>query len=219
MLFKKIADNDHPDSLATRFRNKRFNLFLLLLSRLSRPITILDIGGTEQFWRMMGFHDSDNINITLLNLNHDSISHPNLNSIIGDAREISYPDGSFDVVFSNSVIEHVGNFDSQMRMADEIRRVGKRYFVQTPNRNFFVEPHFLFPYFQFLPLRLRIWLVTNFKLGWYRRQPSVERARDLVESITLLTKKDVLSLFPGSTLYEEKIFGMTKSFIVYSGWE
>jgi hypothetical protein len=41
----------------------------------------------------------------------------------------------------------------------------------------------------------------------------------LVESITLLTKKDVLSLFPGSTLYEEKIFGMTKSFIVYSGWE
>ncbi|MEM2045934.1 MAG: class I SAM-dependent methyltransferase, partial [Candidatus Bathyarchaeia archaeon] len=53
--------------------------------------------------------------------------------IIGDARCMPFKDKSFDVVFSNSVIEHVGNYDDQKMCAEEIRRVGKCYFVQTPN--------------------------------------------------------------------------------------
>jgi ubiquinone/menaquinone biosynthesis C-methylase UbiE len=219
MIFKKIADNSNPDSLATRFRKKRFELFISLLSGLNRSITILDVGGTEQFWRMMGFVDSDGIDITLLNVNEYKTSSSSVKSVKGDALDLEFPDSSFDVVFSNSVIEHVGTFENQKRMAEEIKRVGKRYFVQTPNKYFIIEPHFLFPCFQFLPKGLRAWLVMNFKMGWFKREPSAKRARDLVESITLLTKKEVLMLFPNSKLYEEKLFGMTKSFIAYWGWD
>ena len=123
------------------------------------------------------------------------------------------------MVFSNSVIEHVGDFENQMRMAEEIKGVGKRYYVQTPNRHFFIEPHFLFPYFQFLPIQMRMWLVMKFNLGWFKREPNMELAHKLLESITLLSKNELLALFPGSHLYEEKILGLTKSFVVYSGWE
>ncbi len=218
-LFNLIADNRNPNSFASRLRKGRFALFLLLLSRLDSPVTILDIRGTQEFWKLIGSDLEKEIKITLLNLSEQAVSNPSIKSVLGDARDLRYPNNSFDVVFSNSVIEHVGDFENQMRMAEEIKRVGKRYYVQTPNRHFFIEPHFLFPYFQFLPIQMRMWLVMNFNLGWFKREPNTELAHKLLESITLLSKNELLALFPGSNIYEEKILGLTKSFVVYSGWE
>jgi hypothetical protein len=129
--------------------------------------------------------------------------------------------GEFDVVFSNSVIEHLGTLNEQRWMADEIRRVGKRYFVQTPNRYFPLEPHFLVPFFQFLPLRMRVQLVRRFDLGWYGMGgiPDPEHAEAVVRSIRLLSAGELLRLFPDGRLYRERLFGLTKSLIVYGGWE
>jgi 2-polyprenyl-3-methyl-5-hydroxy-6-metoxy-1,4-benzoquinol methylase len=70
-----------------------------------------------------------------------------------------FQNDEFDIVFSNSVIEHVGSYEEQNLMASEVRRVGKRYFIQTPNLFFPIEPHFLFPFFQFLPLDYRVTLI------------------------------------------------------------
>lgn len=39
----------------------------------------------------------------------------------------------------------VGKERDQERMAAEILRVGRHCYVQTPNKNFPVEPHFIFP--------------------------------------------------------------------------
>jgi len=91
----------------------------------------------------------DQVFITLVNLEPENASLPNTTSIAGDARKIEAEDSRVDVVFSNSVIEHVGANQDQMQMAQEVRRVGKRYFIQTPNKYFPLEPHFLFPLFQF----------------------------------------------------------------------
>ena len=142
-MFKKIADNRDEKSLAVQFRRKRFAFFNSLLSRLRRPVSLLDVGGAESYWKTMGMNGDDQVFITLLNLTKENVTLPNITSTVGDAREIQYEDNSFDVVFSNSVIEHVGSRADQMQMANEVRRVGKRYFVQTPNRYFPLEPHFL----------------------------------------------------------------------------
>jgi hypothetical protein len=104
-------------------------------------------------------------------------------------------------------------------MAEEVRRVGKRYFVQTPNLYFPIEPHFVFPLFQFLPIWLRVWLVTHFDLGWYAKIPDRDRALKEVSSIRLLTKKKLRKLFPQARIFEEKYLGLTKSYIVYEGWD
>jgi ubiquinone/menaquinone biosynthesis C-methylase UbiE len=217
-MFKRIADNRDQGSLAVEFRRKRFAFFQSLLSRLDQPVHILDVGGTESYWRMMGLDGSDQVFITLLNLTENDVTLPNLTSISGDARKIHAKDASFDVVFSNSVIEHVGEYDDQRQMAKEVQRVGKRYFIQTPNKYFPLEPHFLFPFFQFLPINIRVLLLQSFKLGWFSKTPDKAKAREIVESIRLLDKREFLSLFPNAEVYEEKIFGMTKSFVVYGGW-
>ena len=72
--------------------------------------------------------------------------------------------------------------------------------------------------FQFLPVVVRVRLLQTFNLGWFPRTPEMFKAREIVESIRLLDRYEFLQLFPGSSLYEEKAFGMTKSFVAYGGW-
>jgi hypothetical protein len=217
---RKLANNQQGSSLAAKWRRKRFVLFESLVSQLGTSYTVLDVGGTEVFWEVMGFAQEPDTKVVLLNVHEAATSRPNFTSTVGDARNMSgFKDNQFDVVFSNSVIEHVGGYDDQRLMADEIRRVGMRYFVQTPNRFFPIEPHFLFPFFQFLPLSLKVFLVRHFDLGFYARGaiPDKRRAVEIVSSIRLLTERELRNLFPEGTMYKEKLFGMTKSFIVYCG--
>ena len=217
-MFKRLADNREQGSLAVQFRKKRLAFFYLLLSSLNRPVHILDIGGTEDYWKMMELDASDQIDITLLNLTATDVQLPNVKSVSGDARNLKAEDASFDVVFSNSVIEHVGSYEDQSRMAEEVRRVGKCYFVQTPNKYFPLEPHFLFPLFQFLPVKIRVLLLQNFNLGWFEKTPDAIKAKGIVESIRLLSRREFVAIFPKARIYDEKIFGITKSFVAYGGW-
>lgn len=217
---KRLADNSSGSSLATHMRRARFALFLSLLRKLEGPVRVLDIGGTQAFWNLMAEGEDLDAEITLLNLRHQPVTSSAFTSATGDARNIpQYADKSFDVVFSNSVIEHVGSYSDQKRMANEVLRVGRRYFVQTPNKRFPLEPHFLFPFFQYLPMTLRAQMLHRFDVGWYKRVSSLERARAEVESIQLLTRSRFAELFPGATIYEEKLLGLTKSFVAYGGWE
>lgn len=217
-MLKRMADNRDQRSLAVQFRKRRFAFFQSLLSRLECPVHILDIGGTESYWKSMELNAGDQVFITLLNLTQNDVSLPNVTSIAGDARAMISKDASFDVVFSNSVIEHVGTYQDQLQMAKEVRRVGKRYFIQTPNKYFPLEPHFLFPLFQFLPINIRVLLLQNFKLGWFSKTPDKVKAREIVEGIRLLGRREFMALFPNAAIYEEKILGMTKSFVAYGGW-
>lgn len=184
-----------------------------------RPLTILDVGGTQGFWERMGFVDEPDITLTILNLEPQEVRYSHFHSVVGDATDLSlFADHSFDVVFSNSVIEHVGDLNNQRRMAQEVRRVGRRYFLQTPNYYFPIEPHFLFVGFQWLPLSTRAWLLHHFDLGWYKRFPTREAARREAAAVTLLKRNELQALFPDAELYCEKIMGLTKSFVVFDGW-
>lgn len=220
-LLGPVSDNGNPRSLATAMRRRRFAFFLSLLDKVPRPVRILDVGGEQQFWKMMGTDRLEGISVTLLNLRSEELTESLfVDSIAGDARDLGrFESGAFDVVFSNSVIEHLGpRFEDQRRMANEIRRVGKRYFVQTPNRYFPIEPHFLTPGFQFFPVSLRVWLVTHFSVGWYPRFRDVASATQEVQSICLLSRTQVRELFPEAGIFEEKILGLTKSFVAFHGW-
>ena len=206
-MFNKIANNQNPQSLATRMRQNRLKLFCSLLSRLENQIHILDVGGTENFWQLIRLPDGKDIKITMLNLEKFPTSLSNITSIAGDARDIQFPDSQFDVVFSNSVIEHVGEFMDQEKMAKEVRRVGKRHFIQTPNKYFPIEPHFVFPLYQFLPNVIQVWLLQNFNLGWMKKTPYRINASKLIAEIRLLDRTEFKMLFPESSIFEEKFFG------------
>jgi hypothetical protein len=214
-FLKMLADNKRRGSLADRLRNERFVLFLKMTDSLPRPLSIIDVGGTELFWERMGFTGQKGIEITLLNLELASVKNEGFKSVCGDARNMKqFADKEFDIAFSNSVIEHVGDFNDQASMASEMKRVAKKIFLQTPNRYFPIEPHFLFPFFQFLPIHIKLLLVMRFDLGWYKKTTNRQKAIEVCRSIRLLTKKELNILFSGSTIHKEKFFGLTKSYIL-----
>lgn len=213
---RRLIDHRAPNTVSTALRQRRFERFRALVAPLPRPLKILDIGGEQLFWQLMEFHHPSECQVTLVNLYSTEVTLPNFSAIVGDATRLAmFADGTFDVVFSNSVIEHVGRYADQQAMAREVHRLGRSYFIQTPNCHFPIEPHFVFPFFQFLPLRLQIALTRRFNLGWYQRMPTDAAARDLIRSHRLLTRKEMQALFPQAHLYEETILGLTKSFIAY----
>lgn len=219
-IFKRISDHRISHSLAWKLRKKRFALFKVLISSLTPPLKILDVGGTQKFWETMEFLEENEIEILLLNLNKVRITHKNFYCVVGDARDMKqFKDNEFDVVFSNSVIEHLGSYADQSRMANEIKRIGKRYFLQTPNRYFPIEPHFLFPFFQFLPLRVKAWSIRHSNIGWQKKVNDRQEAYRIVSSIRLLSKRELLRLFPRGVMKREHFLGLTKSFIIYGGWD
>jgi SAM-dependent methyltransferase len=217
-MLKRLADNRNRNSLASVLRRRRAAFFSRLLDSLEGPVKILDVGGTEAYWTLTGLAENDKIRVTLLNLKEPAVTLPRFSSARGDARKLEFMDSSFDVVFSNSVIEHVGAFEDQANMASECGRVGKRFFIQTPNKYFPIEPHFLFPFFQFLPIPFRVWLLRNFRLGWFPKTPDTSRATQIVEGIRLLDRRELTELFPSGRIFEEKFLGLTKSFVAYGGW-
>jgi SAM-dependent methyltransferase len=200
-------------SIALSFRKKRFAFVKALLVDLPKPLHILDVGGTQGYWEHMGF-TGDDLQLTLLNTEPIEVTLPNVTSVIGDARDMcEFKDKEFEVVFSNAVIEHVGNFDQQRRMAEEVQRVGKRYILHTPNRYFPIEPHVLIPFFQFLPLSLKVFIAIHSpNWGW--------KSSHLGElsTIRLMSERELRSIFPGARVYKERFWGLTKSFILYKGW-
>lgn len=214
---RQLSDNTNPYSLAHSFRKNRFKLFTDMLSKLTRPFRILDIGGTQSFWEMMNFRLPEGCEIQLLNIFPVEVSLKGFVSIVGDGRNLSrFREQEFEMIFSNSVIEHVGSYPDQKQMADEIRRVGQSFFVQTPNKYFPIEPHYHLPLFQFLPLNSKAWLHRRFALGWAEKAESDQTALVQAQSVNLLSKRALRSLFPDAEIIDEKFLFLTKSFIAIS---
>ena len=189
-----------PHNLANRFRQARMRRFVEIVEPLlSRPVRILDVGGTAAYWRALPhLYGMPNVEITIVNLGGAETNESNLRIRRGDGCALDFPDNSFDIVHSNSVIEHVGGWRDMQRMAGEVRRLAPRYFVQTPNYWFPFEPHFRLPFVQYLPralhdrMRARVW-------------PGV--------SIELLSARQLQALFPDATIERERFAGLAKSLI------
>ena len=119
----------------------------------------------------------------------------------------------FDVVHSNSVIEHVGNLTNQFVMAKHCMVVGNYFWVQTPYKYFPIEPHFYFPFFSYLPLSLRAFLHQRFDLGFMKKEPDWLNARMQCENTRLLTMSEMRSLFYECDMISENFMGFRKSII------
>ncbi len=212
-----IIDNSNPRSISSRMRRRRFELFRTLVSAQDgKSLKILDVGGTQKFWEVMGFASSPHF-VTLLNIAPVEVNHDNFRSVVGDGRDLHrYDDKEFDIVFSNSVIEHVGGFEDQKAMADEMQRVGKQFFVQTPNFYFPIEPHYVFPAFHWLPIKMRVWMLLHFNVGRGKKKKDRLTAEAAVKSIRLLKRSELVAMFPRASFYGVRFLGLTKSFVLTS---
>jgi hypothetical protein len=217
-FLRRAADVNARGSFSNSRRARRFEAFSALVDSLSKdcsgPVTILDIGGTRAFWEQRGWARRPDVRIVLVNIEADASTDENIEARAGDATDLSeFPDGSFDIVFSNSVIEHLETLDRQAAMAAEIRRLAPVYWVQTPNFWFPIEPHFLTPAWHWLPANVRIALLQRRRWGWRGPCPDPAQASALVNEIRLMRGGELRSLFPDAKLNHERIGPFVKSFI------
>jgi hypothetical protein len=225
---KKLADNESSNSLATKLRKKRFALFEDLVAdyvrnyQVGSVLKIVDVGGVPRAWEDSALVRAEclgtiSVKVTILNIKPYASKFPNLKCLVGDATDMrEFRDKEFDIAFSNSVIEHVGNYDAQLKMSREIKRIANIYFLQTPNFYFPIEPHYLLPIIHFLPLEIKVWYMCNFDIRKRKKANTREEALARINSINLLTEKQLVALFPDSTLIKEKFLLLDKSFIVRS---
>lgn len=185
-----------------RFRSRKGTYFLSLI-RSGGGTTLLDVGGgTGMAGEFLPVYEAFK-SITIVNLIPPADIDANgtkVRIVKGDGRYLPFADRAFDWVFSNAVIEHVGDWSDQKKFAAEIRRVAaKGYFVTTPNKFFPVEPHALLPLYQFYPHWLKPFAL--------RVSPGYMHG---VEHITLLSKRRLKLLFPEA---EIKSFNLASSLI------
>lgn len=214
-----FAPSDHPKSIGAKFRAKRLKKFEKLFFRNFNPeksIQILDVGGTASFWKGSQVPNVPGVTITLLNLHLEKSTHPHICSKIGDATSMKeFEDKKFDLVFSNSVIEHLYTYENQLKMAAEIQRVGKKFFIQTPNRYFPIEAHYAIPFAQYMPKRMLLFFLTKTRMSRMSRWKK-EAAQQYMDEIRLLNEKEMRLLFPGSKILKEKTLGMIKSITAHN---
>jgi hypothetical protein len=216
-----------------RYRNARHEFFMNGVvgdfldesgsPSLGRPVSILDAGGSSIYWIERGIADDERFEISVLNIDDEEFSkrepHPRITEIVGDATKLSesFAPASFDIVFSNSVIEHVGGLREQRSMADGVRAVGNAYYVQTPNRRFPLEPHFIDPIYlsplchPIMPQAVRVWAAGRTASGG----DTEEETRAILASIRLMNKQELAASFPDASVEPERFFGLAKSWLVY----
>ena len=173
---------------------------------------VLDIGGEPPTWK--GFRPAS---LTLLNLDTRPLDlDASVAYIQGDGRALPAPDGAFDLTFSNSVIEHVGSLDDQRRFAQEMQRVGRRVYCQTPNKWFPVETHSLGLLLHWLP---ETWLSAvayrYLTLQGWRTKPTLKECVARLRAVRLLTRRELTAMFPGCHIRTERFLGLAKSFIAW----
>lgn len=196
-----------------RFRRARMLRFQALVP--VRPETrVLDVGGTIYNWQLAPVRPK----LTLANLGPRPADLPEeIDYVEADATALPFEVGQFDVVFSNSVIEHLRDADGQRAMASEVRRVGRRYFVQTPDATFPVEPHLLTPFIHYLPGAWRRALLRNFTVWGVLTRPTPEQCRAFVDEVRLLRKSELRALFPDARVLSERVAGLSKSLLAVRG--
>lgn len=212
-----LFNHSRQNSFVNKLRKKRFaSLQKDIESLIHQKGTckILDIGGDISYWKHIGWQNQY-CHIYLLNLYENKVTETdsaNFHSVIGDALQMPFKKGDFDLVFSNSVIEHVGSTEKQQLFALEVMRLCDKYIIQTPSLWFPLEPHSLIPFFQFIPHKIRALLIMIFHINYFPKAATYKDAVTVSKSTIMLTKKNFQKLFPEAEIQVERLFGIPKSY-------
>jgi hypothetical protein len=204
-----LTDPYSGKSLGSRLRARRWQMFATQFPDVG-TLRVLDLGGTAENWRTSPVRPAE---VVMVNLMDQPCDEPWLHAVRGDAcappAEVTAQD--FDLVYSNSVLEHVGGHQRRQQMADVVNASAPRHWVQTPYRYFPIEPHWLFPGFQFLPVSTRVRASERWPFGWSR--PTGREAVQNVLDVELVSFTEMRYYFPQSRVVAERFAGLPKSLI------
>ena len=190
-------------------RRKRMAKFEEILAPTSGS-RVIDLGGTSEIWNLVKTPlDITIVNLPGVNCERDAKSHHRLTFLEGDGTRVNdYSDNSFDIVFSNSVIEHVGGEANERKFAREARRLAPSYFVQTPSSYFPIEAHTGIPLWWAIPRPIR----RRIQKRWEKTLPEWNK---MVAGTTVIARRRLQDYFWDGTVRTERMLGIPKSYYVY----
>ena len=203
-------------------RIRKLELFNKLMNP-TKEMRILDVGAVISLNSECNLQFIDNYpwenNVSAINLSSEHISlikqyYPEVDARVGDACALPWEDKHFDIVYSNAVIEHLGNFEKQKKMAAEIMRVGKSWFVTTPNRWYPFEFHMRLPFVTWLPRNGYIRFGQVISYNHVKRKYMTGIRRD---DLRLMTAKDLKHCFPTSRIIKQRVTFMAETLICVGG--
>jgi hypothetical protein len=206
---------ESPTSLGAKARARRWEMFRCSFPEID-GMRVLDLGGTVEAWHRAPVRPR---HVTVLNLFEPGESDVNwITPVIGDGCHANEAltkanlDTHYDLVFSNSVIEHVGGHARRAEFAQQVRQLAPHHWVQTPYRYFPLEPHWLFPGMQFMPAAARVKIAMHWPLV-HTRPANVDEARREVLWTELVGIAEMRDYYPVSTILHERVLGITKSIV------
>lgn len=218
-LIHALQDNSDPNSLVSRLRRARGRRIVQMIRGIHAEkgeVRIIDLGGEPGYWRLFddALLEACDVHITLVNPGgvDEAVVGRRFTVIDGDACALpQYADDAFDMVHSNSVIEHVGDWPRMEAFAAECRRLAPAYYVQTPYFWFPIEPHFSAPFFHWRSEQSRARALLRRGHGFSPKAADVGEAMRDVQHARLLDKTQFHWLYPDAEHVDEKIAGLTKS--------
>lgn len=178
---------------------------------------VLDLGGTLRMWESAPVRPR---HVTIVNLD------PRLDEPTGDWYDVRNGDAcapeedvlacDYDLVYSNSLLEHVGGHAKRQQLAAVIRDAAPRHWVQTPYRYFPLEPHWMVPGMQFLPLAARASIARRWPFGPASKATPAGNVVSEVAYVELVSLTEMRSYFPASQIWIERLAGLPKSLVAIS---
>ncbi|HEY0534244.1 MAG TPA: class I SAM-dependent methyltransferase [Actinoplanes sp.] len=206
---------DRPGSVGDRMRKRRAGWLTQQFPDLAE-MSVIDLGGRASSWIAAPVRPK---HVHIVNLEGEtgleSAELPPWAEVdYGDACNLpaAILDRTYDLVFCNSVLEHVGGHERRQRLADAVHKLAPSHWVQTPYRYFPIEPHFVAPFLQFLPNAAQATLAHRWPLVHTRPADRAEAIESALW-IELLDRTQMRYYFPDSTLRSERFAGLTKSVI------
>ena len=198
-----------------------------------RPLpgaSVLDLGGQdgEFMQRVAALVD---VKVTIADIGETALAKARERGFrtvsLEEGEPLPFSDAQFDMVFCNSVIEHVHASEGGLRRVngsetangwprasrasacspEEVRRVGRSYFLQTPHRDFPIEAHTWLPFVGWMPHDATVRVVRLSDRYWVKHCGYVDW--------NLLNERDLRALFPDATIEVERVLGLPKSLIAY----
>lgn len=203
----KFIDGNREGSFAHSCRQRRHEEFMRRFPDLA-SMRVLDLGGTADTWRTSTLRP---LGVTLVNIAPQVHIEPWMNFVRADACSGGF--GQYDLVFSNSLMEHLGGHARRQQFADVVQQSAPSWWIQTPYRYFPLEPHWFFPCFQFLPFKMRLEICRRWDIGHIGAHPNIRDAAEAVSSTELISATEMRAYFFTSEIWFERLAGLPKSLV------
>jgi hypothetical protein len=195
-------------------RKRKLEAFFELVKQ-KHALKVLDVGGAIENSSQLFKLFPDKNNISVINISEEdiqtiSIAYPEVDARVGDACNLPWPDDYFDMVYSNAVIEHVGDFERQKKMASEVMRVGRNWFITTPNRWYPFEFHMRLPFVTWIPFH---GYLKFGRLICYNHVKKKYTFGQKMDHLRLMTARELKQCFWGSRIIKQRVTFMPETLV------